>query len=217
MVWKAGGVNGTWTDGSAVLGPNDVVYAVNTFAFGPAGVDAPGGLTAYRLSDGHMLWSIKTPRPPNNVPAVGQLVGQTGLSVVQPVGQQCVKGGITDVHAYDAATGEHQWVFNGPTQDTTWQAGEMEGSSARMMAGIRAITLPNPWSAPTVANGNVYVGNEMGPLYALRDADGDGHIAGEAEVSRFDTSACFTGSSSPAHAPGLMAAASIDTLYVFKS
>lgn len=41
--------------------------------------------------------------------------------------------------------------------------------------GPRVMCLPNGWSAPTItADGTVFLGNEEGPFFALRDADGDG-------------------------------------------
>lgn len=149
------------------------------------------------------------------MPAIGVLAGRDSLSVVQPIGQQCLLGGVTEVHTFDSMTGSPQWVFRGPTQTGLWQAGEKEGEAMRKEAGLRPTTLPNPWGAPSIADGIVYVGNEMGPIYALRDLNADGKVIGDAEVSSFDTKACFCGSSGPAHAPGMMVVASIDTMYVF--
>eukprot|EP00439_Symbiodinium_sp_Y106_P075935 s559_g15.t1 len=54
-------------------------------------------------------------------------------------------------------------------------------------------------------------------LFSLRDMDGDGTIFGDEEVSGYDTQAAFSGSSSPAIAPGFLAAASCDSLFVFKA
>ena len=86
-----------------------------------------------------------------------------------------------------------------------------------MQVGVRRITLPNPWSAPTIdARGTVFIGSEEGKFYALADLNGDGVISGDKEKSSYDTHACFSGSFSPAIAPGMVVAASIDTMYVFK-
>jgi outer membrane protein assembly factor BamB len=219
QIWKNGGAYGTWTDGTSTLGPNGVVYAVNTFHMGNNGPDAPGMVSAYRLEDGKLLWNTTVPRPPNNIPAIGRLAGREGLSLVQPIGQQVMKGAPTDIYALDAETGEVQWIFNGPTQKNFFVAGDsnIEAGVQRAMAGVRPITLPNPWSAPTIDGaGKVYIGSEEGLFYALVDANGDGHVDGPDEVSSFDTLACFSGSSSAAHAPGMMVAASIDAMYVFK-
>ena len=43
--------------------------------------------------------------------------------------------------------------------------------------GPRVACVPNGWSAPTItADGTVFLGNEEGPFFALRDADGDGRV-----------------------------------------
>ena len=220
LKWKAGGLNGTWTDGGAAVGPNGLVYAVNLNRKAPMfGIseNSPGKLSAYNLTDGKLVWTITTPRPPNNAPAVGHVKNLPGLSVVMPVCTQVRPGATCDVQVYDAQTGGLRWVFHGPTQDALLQAGDMEGVEARTERGVRAWCLPNGWSAPTIdAEGTVFVGNEMGKFFALRDLDGDGVTFGEGEVAFYDTKAAFAGSSSPAVAPGLLAVASCDSLFVFK-
>jgi outer membrane protein assembly factor BamB len=232
-IWKSGGVNFSWTDGSSMIGPAlseeeslqacnrtqcKVVYTVsNRDMFG--GRDAPGDVSAYRLEDGQLLWRAEVPRPPNNMPAVGRLHGKTGLSLVQPIGQQCHQGNPTDVYALDALTGELQWIFNGPSQASSLQAGDKitEAQHQRELSGVRKITLPNPWSAPTVdSNGVVFIGNQEGGFFSLVDANGDGKVTGDEEVSLFNTSACFSGSSAAGIAPGILVATSIDAMYVFK-
>mmetsp|Transcript_118339 Transcript_118339/g.382015 ORF Transcript_118339/g.382015 Transcript_118339/m.382015 type:complete len:463 (+) Transcript_118339:70-1458(+) len=218
LIWKAGGVKGTWTDGSSLLGPNGVVYTVNTFA-GQSGFSKSlhGSLNAYNLSDGGLLWNFTTPMPPNNLPAIGRLGRSPRLSVVQPIGQQVLKGAPTDVYAFDAETGAVQWIFKGPSQQGPFQAGETQGVKDRMLAGRRPMCLPNPWSAPSIdAAGTVYIGNEEGNFYALADKDGNGHVEGEGEVSSYNTGACFAGSAGPSHAPGMVVIASCDTMFVFQ-
>mmetsp|Transcript_18136 Transcript_18136/g.51425 ORF Transcript_18136/g.51425 Transcript_18136/m.51425 type:complete len:249 (-) Transcript_18136:40-786(-) len=219
LLWKNGGLVDTWTDGSALLGPNGVVYTVNTRHMDMAGPDAPGDVCAYRLEDGKLLWNATVPRPPNNMPAIGRLAGREGLSVVQPIGQQVRIGAPTDVYALDAETGEVHWVFKGPKQRGLLQAGDgnLNAQRQRSMSHVRATTLPNPWSAPSIdSQGTVFIGSEEGPVYSLRDENGDGKVEGAAEVSHYDTKACFSGSSSPAIGHNMMAIASIDALYVFK-
>jgi outer membrane protein assembly factor BamB len=217
LIWKNGGVENSWTDGTSLLGPNQVVYTVSNRDL-KGGRDAPGDVSAYQLEDGKLLWRTEVPRPPNNLPAVGQLAGRSGLSLVQPIGQQCEQGNPTDVYALDAETGEIQWIFNGPSQSHPLQAGDDNpiAQAQRLLAGVRPITLPNPWSAPTIdGNGIVVIGNQEGQLYALADKDGDGKVT-DAEISRFDTKACFSGSAAAAIAPGMLVATSIDAMYVFK-
>jgi len=220
LMWKAGGVKGSWTNGAALLGPNGVVYAVNTRAMTSTGGNSPGDVSAYSLNGGQLLWRTEVPRPPNNMPAVGKLAGRTGLSVVQPIGQQNVKGAGTEVHALDAQTGKLQWVFKGPSQMHKFQAGDMNVhaiAERQLITGIRPMVSPNAWSAPSIdARGTVYIGSEEGKIYALRDENGDGTVSGPAEVSSYNAKACFSGSSSPVIAPNLLAVASTNALYVFE-
>mmetsp|Transcript_52071 Transcript_52071/g.163521 ORF Transcript_52071/g.163521 Transcript_52071/m.163521 type:complete len:488 (+) Transcript_52071:93-1556(+) len=219
LLWKAGGDESSWTDGQALLGSNGIVYAVTRFApFGVYHGDDPGRLTAYRLEDGQQLWNQSVPRAPNQSPALGRLPGKSGLSIVQPVGSQCVQHAHTDVYAFDAATGEPQWVFRGPAQQGRLQRAEAEGMAERFAAHVRPITLPHPWSETTIdASGVVYIGSEEGGFYALADQDGDGEVKGESEVSMMDTEACFHGDSSVIIAPGLTVTSSTDTLFAFKT
>jgi outer membrane protein assembly factor BamB len=216
LIWKNGGVENSWTDGTSLLGPNKVVYTVsNRNLIG--GPDAPGDVSAYQLEDGKLLWRTEVPRPPNNLPAIGKLAGHSGLSLVQPIGQQCRKGAPTDVYALDAQSGKVQWIFNGPSQKERLQAGDRipEAMAQRALANVRPITLPNPWSAPTIdSNGIVFIGSEEGSFYRLADKDGDGQVT-NAEVSSIDTGACFSGSGAAAVAPGMLVATSIDAMYVF--
>mmetsp|Transcript_22332 Transcript_22332/g.47612 ORF Transcript_22332/g.47612 Transcript_22332/m.47612 type:complete len:464 (+) Transcript_22332:69-1460(+) len=215
LIWKAGGVPGSWTDGSALLGPNGMVYTVANFKNGGFG---PGRLSAFTFSEGKEIWRTVTPRPPNNMPAIGRLAGHSGLSVVQPMGQQCAQGQQIDVRAYDAKTGKIQWVFEGPKQQGRFVAGDAEGVSARSLNQIQTMTMPNPWGPPSIdAKGTVYLGGETGQFFALQDSNGDGRVEGIEEVSSFETGAAFVGSSGPALAPGMLAVGSINQLYVWKS
>mmetsp|Transcript_14104 Transcript_14104/g.40305 ORF Transcript_14104/g.40305 Transcript_14104/m.40305 type:complete len:476 (-) Transcript_14104:123-1550(-) len=215
LVWKAGGEPGTWTDGSATLGPNGIIYAVSNRQNGG---EAPGYLSAYALGDGQLLWKRSVPKPPNQAPVVARVAGHPGLSVVQPMGQQCMQGLHVDVRAYDAATGELRWTWEGPAQKGPMVAGDKEGIKYRMMAKIQPVTLPHPSSSPSVdADGTTYIGIETGHFLALRDSDGDGRVAGDQEVSVFETGAAFVGSAAAAVAPGLLAIGSLNQLFVWKA
>lgn len=150
---------------------------------------APGTVSAYDLQ-GHVKWKVTTPRPPNNAPAVGKVEGWSGLSVIVPMCSQTIPQAICDIYALDAETGTLRWVFNGPAQKGLMQAGDFEGMSDRSKSGVRNVCLPNGWSAPSIAaDGAVFVGEEDGNFYALRDADGDGRVLGPEEVSFYDTKA----------------------------
>lgn len=208
LLWKAGGKEGTWTDGGAGIGngmvsrlateasaPFHEVFAVNNNLSPERSqqlgdmVHSPGTVSAYDL-DGRLIWKVTTPRPPNNAPAIGKLRGWNGLSVVVPICQQVTPRATCDVYALDASSGRIRWVFNGPTQQGLFQAGDFEGIFERTLNQVRPMCLPNGWSAPTIAaDGTVFVGQEGGYLYALRDEDGDGRVFGPDEVSFFDTKA----------------------------
>ena len=177
---------------------------------------SPGTLSAYDLN-GTLKWKITTPRPPNNAPAIGKVQGWSGLSVILPICKQVMQGATCEVQAYDANTGGLRWVFHGPKQTGPLQAGDFEGMVDRTTSGVRPACLPNGWSAPSISSdGTVFVGNENGPMFALRDADRDGRVVGNDEVSSFDAKAAFSGSASPAIGNNLLAVASCDTLFVFK-
>jgi len=207
----------SFTDGSPLY-HNGTLYTVTAWMERGEGDghNAPGRLRAYRLEDGKLLWDAPVAMPPNNAPAIGRLPGHTGLSIIQPAGYQGVKHGKTAVYAYDAATGNRQWSHYGPVQKHDRQAGVLEGLVERMGAGATPGYVTNPWSAAVIdAEGTIYLGHEDGLFFAMNDANGDGVLSGESEVSIFDTGAAFVGSSSPALAPGMLAVASCDTLYVF--
>ena len=60
----------------------------------------------------------------------------------------------------------------GPKQTGPLQAGDFEGMVDRTTSGVRPACLPNGWSAPSISSdGTVFVGNENGPMFALRDAE----------------------------------------------
>jgi len=219
VLWKNGGINGTWTDGGAALG-NGMVYSVsnNHLVFDPKSLseDGPGTLSAFNLQ-GQLQWQVTTPRPPNNAPAIGKVASWPGMTLIQPLCYQGMPGATCDVYAYNADTGALRWIFHGPKQPGRYQAGDREGIVDRMKSGLRSLCLPNGWSAPTISgDGTVFVGNEMGNLYALRDTDGDGRVFGDDEVSFYDTKGAFSGTATPALAGNMIAAASCDTLFVFK-
>mmetsp|Transcript_79 Transcript_79/g.298 ORF Transcript_79/g.298 Transcript_79/m.298 type:complete len:160 (+) Transcript_79:325-804(+) len=149
------------------------------------------------------------------MPAVGRLGRGPRLSLVQPIGQQSVQGELYDVLALDAGTGEQQWAFHGPRQAGLHQAAR--DLSPEQQAKLRPVCIPNPWSAPTIdSRGTVYLANQEGPVFALRDANGDGEVLGAGEVDSYDTLRGTPGSEAPSLAPGLMAISTCDALYVFR-
>jgi outer membrane protein assembly factor BamB len=223
LLWRNGGerVYGCFSDGSPILGNNGIFYTVGAYAERmplPPPFPHTGFIEAHNVSDGTLIWKADTPMPPNNVAAFGVLPGHSKPSLVQPGGYQGLKGGPTGVWAYDAATGERQWSWTGPSRCCDHQAGEAEGKKDRLAHGASEGYITNPFSAAIMdADGTVYLGHEDGKFFALRDVNGDGVVSGEGEVSSFDTGAAFAGSSSPAIAPGMLAVATCDSLYVFRT
>lgn len=211
LIWKSDDNGDSFALGTANIGPDGSVYTVenNAMSFSE---NTEGRLTKRRLSDGEVMWQVTTPHPPNNQPLVGH-----GL-VIQGMGSPQQRNATTYVYAYDEETGDVKWVFNGPAQQTKQQAGDEEMGFIRFMNGLPyQFCLPTPWSSPSFGDdGTVYIGNQAGGFYSLRDTDGDGVVSWPEEVSVYNTAFGFAGSSSPAIAPGMVAIASCDGLAVFK-
>jgi outer membrane protein assembly factor BamB len=224
-VWKTEGIEGSWTDGQANLGSNGIVYGVANHNQGgdAKGTDDQGDmgcLSAYRLSDGKMLWRQDVPKSPNSVPAVGRLAGHSAPSVVIPIGVNDHAGEQIHVWAFDAETGERQWTFEGPTQTVNMGLGDShpEARLLRTLYGEPEMTMPNSWGTPAIdGQGTAFVGGTTGHFFALRDTNGDGVVSGPDEVSVLATDADWAGSSGPALAPGLMASGNAKQLFVWKA
>jgi len=123
----------------------------------------------------------------------------------------------TDVYAFDAETGQFQWSWKGPTYKRYQCPGDEKGFLTRSALGIRTASCPTPWSAPRIgADGTIYVGNQNGFFYAIKDLDGNGQIDPNTEVSSFDCEAEFSSIGS-AHAPGLVVIASGVKVWAFKA
>jgi len=215
LLWTSGKHrDDSFTDGTATIDSDGNVYTVENAPFQNGQMfseNSEGKLTKRALSDGHILWQVTTPHPPNNEPVVGH-----GL-VIQAMGSQQQQYAYTYVYAYDQMTGEQKWVFKGPAQKGKLQAADEEFFMIRQEAGLSPICWPNPWSAPGFAqDGTVYIGNQEGGFFSLRDLNEDGVVSGPEEVSVYETLAAFPGSSSPAIAPHMLAIASCDSLFVFK-
>jgi len=122
----------------------------------------------------------------------------------------------TDLLAFNAETGKLRWKWVGPTHRRYMCAGDDEGFITRAQSGERGACCPNTWSAPTIGpDGTIYVGNQDGKFYAVRDANGDNVIDDVTEVSAYDTGAAFS-SPGAAFAPGMVVMTACDGVYVFK-
>mmetsp|Transcript_101778 Transcript_101778/g.308839 ORF Transcript_101778/g.308839 Transcript_101778/m.308839 type:complete len:518 (+) Transcript_101778:32-1585(+) len=122
----------------------------------------------------------------------------------------------TEVRAFDAETGAFAWSWAPPAWRRLAFPGDEEGLLERLEAGTQPFCIPNPWGSPTLdAAGTVYLSNMNGHVYAIRDENGDGAIDHATEVDSFHAGSAFS-HPGPSLAPGVLAVASCDTLYVFK-
>lgn len=121
-----------------------------------------------------------------------------------------------DIVSLDAETGQMNWRWQGPVYRRPAAAGDEEGLLDRIQERKMFACLPCPWGFPAAdAAGTLYVGNQDGKLYALRESGTEGGLD---VVSAYDMEACFLcGSGGVTFAPGLMAVGTCDTLFVFKT
>merc|ERR1711870_80756 len=152
-----------------------------------------GMLSAFNGSNGLQLWQYFTPCALTSSPSVGWLSGGAGYCVVQAV------GGMFDdpaeIHAIAASTGKIQWIFQVPDNSFSWLH----------------------WSAPIIdAAGTVYIVKQNGPIYTLRDSNGDGRVEGDGEVSIYFRNQTYCGSQGPSMGPGMFVVATCDATYVFQ-
>jgi len=121
-----------------------------------------------------------------------------------------------DVLALDPDTGRLLWTWEGPTTHRKCNRGDEDGFHPRLLQGKRTVCCPTPWGQPHIGpDGTIYIGNENGDFFALRDANGDGRIDDEKEVSVYHTGATFPHPGA-AHAPGMMVAVNFDGVFVWK-
>lgn len=296
LIWKNGGghqLGKTWSDGGAMIGPNGLVYAASSKSqVATHHPTAGGGVHAYRIDNGELVWQHHLRRPFFSWPAVGKLAGRDGYSVIVSLGAnayfpwkqiwnhaveatlassfgvsvmvvlllvqlrhcRCSAGGCkwltlrflcllllllpvpiyatymycqgrsgfpvktfeAEVIAYDADTGEQQWIYYLPSWPYVSAAGDSEGYNERgAYVPERQVCLPAAYSAPTIdARGTVWLGYHSGMVLGLRDENGDGLVT-EDEVLSFDTQGAFL-HSGPAFAPGIMAITNCDTMWTWK-
>lgn len=117
----------------------------------------------------------------------------------------------------DAETGADIWTYTPPPYYLLATAGDDKAVLHRLWKREGdPICLPDSWSQNTIGgDGTVYAAFSNGHLYALRDEDGDGLVAG-AEVSEHDMGHGFQ--ASHGLAPGMLAVVPCGGgLYVWKS
>merc|ERR550532_1832171 len=121
-----------------------------------------------------------------------------------------------DVVAFDAETGEPLWTWIGPRDTYKMSPGDADGFIPRMYKGIRTVACPTPWGQPRIGpDGTIYIGNENGYFFAIRDANNDGRIDDATEVQSYNLKATH-GHQGSAHAPGMMVSTTFDGVHVWK-
>lgn len=213
--WARGGHPGSFSAGGAILA-NDAVFSVSQL--GDTGPMTASQIQALSLKDGAELWSARMQGPPHSIPAVGKLgrKGQERLTVLMGTGQACAPSP-TFLFGFDAKTGHQTFFMHGEDGGKQYCAADNLGFRLRKLLGIRNICAPLAWSSPTITpDGTIYIGNQFGKLMQINDLNGDGHINTATELSVFEAGAAFTDQGG-SFAPGMMAIASCDTLFVFNS
>lgn len=168
--WYSPGLPGDlFTTAGLVTGPNGMAYV------GFSDANRKGVLRAHDLATGAVLWAKGFSEGVNAAPAVGPLNGR--LAVVVAVGDnlECLpEVGLefaakhAQVVVLDATTGELIWSFDAPQWNHVIAGNTLLPTD---------VCCPDVWGTPTLASdGTVYANWSGGKLFALNDANGDGHI-----------------------------------------
>lgn len=225
VLWKSGkdalGKAETSPGGAVVEPESGLVYvASNTGVRG----SMLGGVTAYKVETGELVWEYEAALPISGAPVVGRLghgeersvVVASGTSPGTPDRVAEFSGIYADgtrvaaeskVFALDPLNGQPTgWKYSPPVYTKPQAEGDEFPSH---------LCLPDAWSGGAIGpNGTLYIGHMSGNLYAIRDVDGDGRISEErGEVSRYNGGRCYRGS--PGLAPGMLVATPCDGMHVF--
>eukprot|EP00413_Alexandrium_margalefii_P001577 CAMPEP_0204523412 /NCGR_PEP_ID=MMETSP0661-20131031/6825_1 /ASSEMBLY_ACC=CAM_ASM_000606 /TAXON_ID=109239 /ORGANISM="Alexandrium margalefi, Strain AMGDE01CS-322" /LENGTH=483 /DNA_ID=CAMNT_0051529111 /DNA_START=52 /DNA_END=1503 /DNA_ORIENTATION=+ len=228
------------SDGGVMVGPDGTSYTCSNYQ-GSGQQGMHGALRAYHPQNGKLLWDRFLDLPCNSWP----VVSQDGHSVIVPSGafvnspaaenvglllrfrktpgdmrafslslgnDELSTYGLPEVtaavKAFDTRSGQPQWTTELPPYGRLSARGDEEGLPARQKLGIRTICLPAQFGSPTISrDGTVYVGRADGRLYAVESGTG--------RYRTFDTGAGFLHPGT-SWAPGMMAVASCDGLFVWK-
>jgi len=201
ILWKTLPVEGSFSTGGVVLGPNDLVFATSN-----ANGTRDGMVHAHSVEDGQLRWTKHFDVEAAAAPAVLDVPGMEP-SVIVATGHNCmsVKGLLHTgkVVALDVETGEERWGFTPAVH-----VGEMAKGVERGLGNhMEAFSVPDTWTNPAIGgDGTIYIGWHGGIVYAL-----DGRTG--AEVSKHDVGYSFQGE--PAIAPGYLVVPSIYRLVAF--
>lgn len=217
LVWKNGGIPGSFNDGRASLGPNGILLAgitngQNNNTHDGQNNNTDGYVAAYRHSDGKEMWRMHLIAASIGFSAKGPCSPNKEASVAMTLGAP-----VFDVYCIDAMTGEVQWQWKGPRYPRFGPAGEQAGLFIRAQVQPRRPQYsPSAWGNAVVDSaGTVYVGFINGWYHAIQDKNRDGHIDSDTEVSKIYAEAAFPDGGN-AMAPGILAVATLDRLLVFQ-
>lgn len=226
------------SEGGVMIGPDDTAFTCSNYE-GSGKPGDQGVLRAYESEHGMLLWERVLDYPCNSWPAVTP----NGQSVIVPTGASMSSAASGDVElmwrfrrsprqmqdyslslgnseldtygqpvreaavlAFNAQTGESQWSTELPMYGRLAARGDEEGYLQRKKLHHRDQCLPTQLTAPTISgDGTVYVGRADGLLYAVKRGN----------YTTFDAAAGFMHPGT-AWAPGMMAVASCDGLFVWK-
>lgn len=232
LIWRRGPSNPgkMCVPGGGTLGPNGIFYA----EYSSIDDAEDGTVTAYRVSDGSVVWETKLGTRAAQYPAVGRFSENGPLAVVVAVGDNPDDPSATTpfldklsvkfrgpmknaIKALHAETGEELWHWEEAVWPSWLGAGESEMISKERSAWPSEDRCwPDAQGIPVIlADGTVLASSSHGGgLYSLHDSNKDG-IVDSSEVSTFETNYCFL--NSPSVAPGMLVAAPCwGPMYVFK-
>lgn len=200
-----------FTTGGMVAGPNNQIY----FGFNAAAFTS-GILRAQDMATGKVIWTRTFVEAINAQPAVGPLGPFGRLAVIVAVGNNVECEIITHrttekmshVYAIDAITGDTIWTYNLPVNDQSCLGNSLFGT----------FCCPDVFGQPTLAaDGTAYVNWSAGYSFAIKDANGDGHIdaTDPAEYSSYQHKQGSNGNT--AVVPGLTVAVSCSQLMGYVS
>lgn len=243
LIWRSGVVNREWTSTAASVVDSGQVFSMSNFKVRYAGFDL-GLLSNHRLSDGRLLYSQVLFTAANQAPAVGKLseggkpslIAQMGdneplavvlqymmtgwpsfVAIPMHIFSMLMPAMITPSNWFNRLLNVTIAAFDAEVLEVQWRH---EMGFAPHEAGPDSATAAcahAPCSQPVIGgDGTVYVACGLGKVYAIRDANSDGHIDPVTEISSYDFGDGWQGSL--AIAPGLLAVASCGGgLHVFKS
>jgi len=237
LLWHVSspGAGMSFSDGGATLGPNGAVYSCSNPGAQTGDEGTQGLVRGLRVADGALLWQQLLPQPCNSYPAVGRLGQAEDLSVVVTPGSFM---GSPNLHGsimtFNATTGTPQWRFNAQayTGPSFMAKGDVEGFSDRHRFDPgHEICLPAHWSAANIAgDGTVYAGRSDGFIYAVHGPTAPmpssesslGELGVDFESTPGLEVQSWNADGASLHgafafAPGIMAFATCDTLYVFRA